>query len=338
MIKVFIDPADDILYKSFYIYGLEQMFGKRNVCFSPKYFEDLSKKSRNTKSMRFVTKDGLAIKRYVISCNDSYNIIEELYNWCDVYGSVNANRALTANRFYDKLVSLCPSFALKCWNPIEIMFHCITNLPVCQSNYKKYLGKHKRLLQRQKYSEYCSLHESLDKYVFTCSTLWYNDEWNKNDEGVNLSRAHFIRACKSIKELCFEGGLVSSVSTRSSDDLFQDCLTYGVTTNQWLGKTKQSMCVFNTPAFWKCHGWKLGEYMALGKAIISTPLSNDLPCPLIHGENIWFVENNEQSMREAVILLMNDSKLRQRLEQGISTYWEQYGTPQASLRLLGIEQ
>jgi hypothetical protein len=30
----------------------------------------------------------------------------------------------------------------------------------------------------------------------------------------------------------------------------------------------------------------------MGKAIISTELSNDLPVPLEHGVNIHFVENN----------------------------------------------
>ena len=46
--------------------------------------------------------------------------------------------------------------------------------------------------------------------------------------------------------------------------------------------------------------WDLGEYLALGKAIISTPLFNDLPAPLTHGINIHFVENDVDSIKEAV--------------------------------------
>ena len=76
---------------------------------------------------------------------------------------------------------------------------------------------------------------------------------------------------------------------RSSDDIFKDCLTKGVCMTEWMHKTKMSEVVFNTPAFWECHGWKLGEYLALGKAIISTPLSNDLPYPLEHGKNIYMI-------------------------------------------------
>lgn len=334
--KAIIDIADDILYKSFYVYGLEKLLGENNVSFSDKPFLDLSKESRNSKSMRFVVKDGASVKRYVISCNDSYKVIEELYNWCDVYGSVNANRRLTPGRFHEKLVTLCPSFAIRCWSFAKTMSVCALNLYRCGSNYKKYLGKHKRLLKRNPYETYSQDQNVIDNYVFHCSTLWYSDEWNKNDAGVNLTRAKFIRSCKSIPELVFEGGLVPQGGNRSSTDLFSDCLSKGCPNDDWMIKTKQSMFVFNTPAFWNCHGWKLGEYMALGKAIISTPLSNDLPSPLVHGEHVYFVENEDSSIQEAVEHLMKDHDLRCHLEQQMSKYWTQYGTPEASIHLLGI--
>jgi glycosyltransferase involved in cell wall biosynthesis len=95
--------------------------------------------------------------------------------------------------------------------------------------------------------------------------------------------------------------------------------------------------VFNTPSFWDYHGWKLGEYLALGKCIVSTKLSNDLPYPLEHGVNIYFVENSEESMREAVEYILTHPDYRHKLEKGAREYWETYGTPEASLKLLGIE-
>lgn len=49
-----------------------------------------------------------------------------------------------------------------------------------------------------------------------------NDEWNKNDDGVNKGRANFIRACKSISSLNFEGGLVPQ-GNRFSNEKFKDC-------------------------------------------------------------------------------------------------------------------
>ena len=77
---------------------------------------------------------------------------------------------------------------------------------------------------------------------------------------------------------------------------------------------------------------------ALGKCIISTQLSNDLPYPLEHGKNIHFVENSEQAMRDAIEYIIAHPEYKHRLEQGAREYWSQYGTPEASLKLLGIIQ
>ena len=198
----------------------------------------------------------------------------------------------------------------------------------CKSNIS--IGNYKRMLNRPYYWQ-MSPSQSYEKYVFFCSTLWYSDEWNKNDEGLNRRRALFIRTCKNIENLHFEGGLVSQPG-RSSDDLFADCLLKNpYSYNEWLDKTKRSSVVFNTPAFWDCHGWKLGEYLALGKAIISTPLSNDLPAPLIHGENIHFVDDNVESLRAAVEKIVNDKSYREKLERGARQWWDKYGTPEKSI-------
>ena len=104
----------------------------------------------------------------------------------------------------------------------------------------------------------------------------------------------------------------------------------------YLKKTKASTFVFNTPAYWDCHGWKLGEYMALGKAILSTPLSNDLPAPLVHGTHLHITGESQEEMAEAIHYLLTHSDYRNRLEDNIHAYWLQYGTPEASFRLLGL--
>lgn len=338
--KVIVDNADDILYKSFYVYGLGELFGKNAVVFSSRPFAELTKRARNTKSMRFLLQRAGASRRYVIACNDSYEIDEELYNWCDVYGSVNANFSKTLEKYHDKLVSLCPSFGVCCWNTAQTIFHALCDWPSSASSMKKFFGKHKRLLSRPDYWEYLATdHERGvdDNYVFSLSTLWYNDEWNKNDEGVNARRADFIRVCKQLDDVVFEGGLVSQGKDRSSEALFADCMSPAVSMQEWMGKTKRSALVFNTPAFWDCHGWKLGEYLAMGKCIVSTPLSNDLPKALEHGKNIHFVEAHQEAMKEVVRYIVRNPDYRMKLERGARSYWEQYGSPTASLKLLGLE-
>lgn len=334
--KIIIDPEDDIQYMSFYIKGLEEIFGRDNVTFNYNAFTELPLNERHTRTMRFILKEGISEKRYTIDTNDSYKVNEVLYQWSDRYGSVNANFSKTPEHLHKKLISLCPSFAIQYTNSLRALSPAIKGLCATHRNKRKYLGCWKRTMQRPKLEEYI-YQKPIEKYVFHLSTLWQSDEWNHNDEGVNYRRALFIRVCKSMgTELIFEGGLVTS-RTDENIEAFHDCLSQRLPASECLKRTKESSFVFNTPAYWDCHGWKLGEYMALGKAILSTPLSNDLPAPLIDGEHLHYVDGNSTSaLQDAIRTLIRDNSYRQQLEKKIYQYWRSYGTPVASLRLMGI--
>ena len=129
--KVIIDPLVNILYASFYIEGFYCIYGRRNVKFSSKPFKKLSLKSRMA-ALDFVVIDANGKnKKYIISFYDSYKIIKELYEWCDVYGSVNANFTLTTQAGGDttKLVPLAPSFGVRIWSSfITTAYYALTNL------------------------------------------------------------------------------------------------------------------------------------------------------------------------------------------------------------------
>lgn len=332
--KIIIDRNCDIVYSSFYVLGLNELFGNRNVSFG-----ELDNLPRHN-GLCFLVKMGTKCVKYYIHLADSYKINEAIYDWCDVYGSVNANFTKTPEKFHDKLVPLCPSFGIRLWNFPQTVYHALRNVSVSDPLKRKFFGKYKRQFYRTTYEDYlspCRIAKN-DEYVFFLSTLWYSDEWNRNDEGVNARRAIFIRACKEIGNVRFEGGLVSQGKDRSSEELFVDCICCRMPLEEWMEKTKRSILVFNTPAFWNCHGWKLGEYLAMGKCIVSTKLLNDLPAPLEHGKNIHFVENDKEAMKEAIKYIVAHPDYRMKLEQGAKAYWEQYGSPIATLKLLGIEK
>ncbi len=341
MVIATVNPLNHILYSSYYIYALRLVLGKDAVKFDCTPFKELSPDARQSRGLLFTIKQGgVPEKRYFICGNDSYRIEEEIYEWCDVYASVNANFEKTPDRA--KLVSLVPSFGIKVWDKTETVLTAISNA-VCYiksghgKRVKTFLGNYKRLLDRPFYTDMTPEPGRLD-YIFFCSTLWYNDEYNQNDRQVNARRASFIRACKVLESVRFEGGFVPQPG-RSSSDLFADCITSnGYPYQTWLQKTKQSAIVFNTPAFWDCHGWKLGEYLAMGKAIISTPLSNDLPAPLTHGVNIHYVNDDIDSMKEAITYIIGHPDYKEQLEHGAREYWETYGTPEKSLELIGIHK
>lgn len=339
VIEARVNPLNHIAYSSFYIYALRSVLGRRHVCFDSKPFQGLSSRSQQSRGLLFtIRQTGVPEKRYYICGNDSYQIEEEIYEWCDVYASVNANFEKTPGR--DKLVSLAPSFGIKVWNAGGTFLTAFSNAFsylrfAPEHKVKTFIGNYKRLLNRPYYTDLVPGTSKSD-YVFFCSTLWYSDEYNQNDQHLNARRARFIRACKELGDIQFEGGFVVQQG-RSSSELFRDCLAETSYPYQvWLQKTKQSALVFNTPAFWDCHGWKLGEYLALGKAIISTHLSNDLPAPLTHGVNVHFVDDDMGDLKDSITYIIEHPDYRKRLELGARAYWDAYGTPEKSLGLIGI--
>lgn len=351
--QIIIDPRSSYVYGSFYLYGLIELFGKSNLSFSLKPFKELPDVGWN---IRFIATHNGLVTKYYIHTSDEYTIHQPDYQWCDVYGHVNANFIKTSKHDYPKVVSLAPSFGIKAISDSQALFMAIHNFLIAlpyvlkrtewnkntneeetnrYKNVKHYFGKiYKTNKNRLPYSEYSNHIASDDNYVFFCSTLWYNDPYNHNDIGVNLRRANFIKACKSIHKINFEGGFVADVS--SSKEKFEDLLTSEISFSDWIAKTKKSTLVFNTPAFWDCHGWKLGEYLALGKCILSTPLSNDLPAPLLHGVHIHYVESDIDSICDSITYIISHKDYRLKLEKNAKAYWEKYGAPEKSLHLIGL--
>lgn len=340
MTQIILDPVTNVYYSSFYIQGLIDRFGAKSIIFDKKPFQQLEARDYN---FNFVLCEPGKMTRISIDFEDFDTINNECYEWCDRYGKVNTNWRQTTHEEYPKLISLAPGFGIRVWSLTKTSQLAISNViksRISIPKARKLLGKYKR-----QYTLRCSInfyHPELQTerqpYIYHVSTLWYSDKRNNNDNGVNKSRANFIRACKNSSTLAFEGGLVPQDKNRSSVDKFADVLyEHEVSVHEYIAKTQKSCIVFNTPAFWNCHGWKLGEYLALGKAIISLPLSNDLPAPLIHGENIHFIKNDsEEAIKEAILLLIKDENYRYKLERGARSYWENYGTPCKSIELLSI--
>ncbi|MDD3320940.1 MAG: hypothetical protein PHS59_05800 [Paludibacter sp.] len=352
--KVYVDARTNIPYGSFYLKGLVDMFGRMNVIFDSKRFAGLAALGRD---IRFIVKEGDEVKKYFIHTNDSYKINLDHYNWCDVYGNVNANFKFYPIDNYPKQVSLVPSFGIRNFNLFETLCFSINNFfrtiqdiknweiynkfsEQYEKNTYKNFRRHflnylKNYLNRLPIESYINKNSINKNYIFFLSTLWYSDAYNKNDETVNLRRANFIEVCKEIDICNFEGGLFADSS--SSTGFEKSRTNIRLELSDWIIKTKESVLVFNTPAFWDCHGWKLGEYLALGKAIISTPLSNDLPEPLIHAKHIHIISDaSKESIREAIIFILENPEYRKSLEFNAQKYWNEYGTPEKALNLLGL--
>ena len=107
-----------------------------------------------------------------------------------------------------------------------------------------------------------------------------------------------------------------------------------ISPDEYIKKTKRSLCVFNAPSVGLCHGWKLAEYLCMGKAIISMPLTREMPGEgLVHGKNVHFVTSTEE-IYDAVIRIKNDTTYRVKLEKGARDYYEKWLAPEMVVKRL----
>lgn len=335
--KVFVDPSSDALYLSFYLKGLYSIFGKKNVSFSPKYFKTLKKREESHSHDQYtafvVIDTNNNIKKYIVDFRDKMSVKESAYEWCDKYAKINFNVKLTNKKFHDKIISIAPGTGINVWNFWETVYYCIANLILIRFSpivsFRRHLQDYYAQFTRSGLEDY--LPEKVDEstatndspYVFLIGTLWPHENCIT---GTNLQRKTFIEICK--KTGCnFEGGFFVRKNHPQFKEYKDIILKKWYSNADYIKKSKQSLFVYNTPAVHNCHGWKLAEYLAMGKAIISDPISNELPEDLKHGKNIHIVKNTGE-LENAIKLLLTDNSYRKKLEAGAKEYYSKHVSPE----------
>lgn len=321
--KVFIDPASDIHYASFYIKGLYTVFGRNKVEFSSTYFFEFK---HNNHFFSFVVVDARTNKKIVIDFTDSSIIDQSALDWCDVYGKINLDSSSLKS---DKIVPIGPSFGVRIYSFLGTLKMAVFNLVKSYNrvpNKRKFLSDYKAQLKRPRFEAYVSTPSS-DNHIFFMASLW------KQESLTNTYRSHFIKVCKAHKDINFEGGF----APRTKNDIpgFEDLTTTGrVDMEIYLNKIKASMVVFNTPAVKGCHGWKLAEYLCLGKAIITTPLTRDLPSPLVDQTHLMCTDGDMEDITAKLNTLILSTEKRKQLELNARSYFEAYLAPEIIVKRL----
>ena len=326
--KVYVDPACNINYSSFYIVGLRNIFGYRNIVFTSKYFKGLTYKN-NTHILAFVIDN----KRYVIDYADSNQIFyDEFLDWADIYGKVNYRTEFIPSTYGFKVCKVGANFSIACYgtNRYVAVFWCLKHYLQCFRRLKHsflsflspYLCAYKRRILPMTLTKIGS------KHIFFVSRYW-----NGQDE-TNKIRINFIRACKRLDKegiICFVGGMVP-------DELQHDCpkdvlLESEIPYKEYMEGIQNSLLVFNTPAYYYCHGWKLPEFLSQGKIILSTPFVNELPREMEHGKHIFYTESDEDSMYNSIKRIVLDINVQKQLLEGSISYWKLYANPKACMNL-----
>lgn len=337
IMNIVADCRFPIHYVSYYLVGI------RSAGFSLTYsiISDfpLTDENQLSRGMAFLCNG----KKYFFDVNDPNDIDETIYDWCDVYAKINLKKEDAAR---EKIIALGPNFSVRIASPIATMLLCTKNYlkskagwndivhPTMKQFAKGYLYT---LYRRTSFNKYVGDFVENEDYVFTMNTLWY-DDFSFNS--TNHYRGFFAKTCKKNMPK-FEGGFYYIKSEdvlkqfpkyASYLDEFNDVLfTERVKFDTYISKIRLSAFVFNTPAVCGCHGWKLGEYIALGKAIISTPLSNEMPGKFVDGEH-YIEVHDENEIENAVRKLHQDRALVEKLKQNVKTYFAEWCSPEAVVK------
>lgn len=349
IIHVIINPVSRINYSSFYLLGLNKMF-KKKILYSSLPFNDIIEDAFK-QCLTFI----------IVKKNISYNIAIDFHDapiiqskktleWCNIYAKINLNNketfqdllyyykdSILVENYRKRILSISPSFGVRHLSLFKLGIY-VTKVSF-DKNVSLVLKKEVILslirgyVKRAKLENYInsSENESNNKYVFFISSIW-----NTDSKRTNIIRANFIIACKRIKEIIFDGGLVDIgypidyIPDKESVKINKQKI--GI--KSYIEKSKKSLVVFNIPSVQNCHGWKLAEYLAMGKAIISTKLSNSLPNELINHKHLYILDSENPTTSDLEVALnelINNKEKRLLLENNAKKWWKENGTPDAVL-------
>lgn len=311
-----IYPGFNALYYSFYLAGLRSMAGM-----------GLSYRSGGFPAFGH---HGLALeteerepRRIFLSASDGPGLQPVALAWSHVYGKANLDAEQVPAGATARCLAIGPSFPVRLWGPAAACVRSLSNFVLCRGRVDSAREHFANFWRQYRYRLPLAAYQpgaSDSGYVFSASSLW------KEEAATNRFRAHFIEVCRAFPGLEFEGGFIR----RQRDDVpgFER-LTVGsrYPAGEYYRKLKRSAVVFNTPAVASCHGWKLAEFLALGKAIISTPPIRALPAPLEHGTHVHFVDGSPAAIRAALERLIADGEYRQGLEENARAYYLRYLSP-----------
>lgn len=309
--KVLIYAPVDVFYYSYYIEGFYKLYGKNKVEFSRKEFPAFPERT-----FAAIIESGNKKLKIIIDAYDNPRISPGLLEWCDIYAKVNFNSKNLPSIHQHKIIPIGPSFGIKIWNMPETIYFAFSNyikskgkIHFKRNFFANYWRQYKRL-ELKEYNKNLSIE---DNYVYFISSLW------EKEQNTNSNRADFILACKELEVVKFEGGFAPRSDGNSLD--LGSHVSERISLKEYLKRIKKSFVVFNTPAVENCLGWKLGEYLALGKAIISTQNYNMLPENLVHGYHLHYVSNAKGELKMAIEKLRLDPEYRVFLEKNSRKYY-----------------
>lgn len=334
---VYIDPRCMFNYTSYYLLGLKTIFSGK-VYFKSGLFQDLPMDNYEDyrKGVAIIFKTEKSIRKIFLDFYDSNEYSQKFYKWADLYCAVNTREDTTK---LSKLFVIGPSFSISMYNVFSLSLLMLRNYiksfslnyrPPIKIFIRDYFYTLYRRLQISCYDQNISVDP---QYCFSVSTLWYD---NLTDKTTNYYRGIFTKIASKEFPL-FEGGFyfIESKNVLKEFPKYAEyeksyktlLLTKRYSMKEYILKIKRSLLVFNTPSVKGCLGWKLPEYLKMGKVIISTKIENKMPGDFLPGIH-YILVSNESEIKRAIQNVKVDSSLQKRLSFKAKEYYDLYLSPE----------
>jgi hypothetical protein len=329
MDPIFVYPPFNARYYAHHVQALKSVVPPGTVKFTTRGFPRFGP---NCLAIRIGSGRG---RRIYIHSDDMPDLDPAGLAWCDVFGKVNLDPNRVPAGAEDKVVCMGPIFPYRFSGPVTLAAWALTTyLEGWRDSepLRRHISLYRGLYTFRSPVENYSPRPSEKDYIFFIASIW-----EREPEG-NAVRSRFIEACRSLPQITFEGGLSPRDSARGTQGWtapeFEKYSARRYGTAEYLEKTKRSALALNNPAYLDGHSWRLAENMALGKAIVSTPLRRAVPEPLIHRTHIHFVDGSVESFREAALEICSNDDYRRRLERNARAYYDRYLEPSRVMQRL----
>jgi len=317
-VALIVHPAADLTYASFVLEGLATLLGPDAIRYSTDGFP---RRYTGGRVLAMYRADDPAARCF-LSFHDHPRVNEMGMEWARVVGMVNVDEHDVGRD--GKVVAIGPTFG------VRLRARAVTARHVAATvRWNGWRGARDTASRLRAVLEHQRRRTTIDRYVPRESepddvffTAW---PWSKHPE-VNPPRAAFIEACRRAPGLVFEGGFAPR---RRGDlpELAPLSATRRYPIGEYLEKVGRSAVAFNNPAVHGCHGWKLGEFLALGKAIVTLPLTRALPAPLEPGVHLHVVDGSPASLDDALDRLRHDHAYRRTLESNARRWYDENLAP-----------
>ncbi|WP_297420725.1 hypothetical protein [Clostridium sp.] len=203
-------------------------------------------------------------------------------------------------------------------------------------------NKFKKILKNYKYNFYTedfesfSISEENPKICFltrvwdTNSNEIEDEDVKREREEINNFRIECIKSCKENFKENFIGGIEDSEFARKNFSEFIVENTGITKRDKFLDAIKKTEICVATTGLHKSIGWKVGEYVAASRVIVSEPLFYELPGEFKNGQN--YIEfRNANELIEVIKNLISNKEKRQEIMKNNLYYYNNYVKPEMTV-------